>query len=489
VRDKDALADRGFHRRIYRFGHAAARKLTLFPNWGKNFRSRVTNLDCSSQDDADPRASQAIGADRAQAPKRAAARDGWGHGSEFDVELSPAVHFAMHRAQCNGGSSQSYSSCGGKIMRNTLILAFAGIALLGCEHPTAPKVTTSADITPASSATTFSGEATVVQATIASGLVSPITLVHAGPLGESGGAEPATLLTVAITKEQTNNLLALNAEVGHASTVGQGNRSGAEATVATLSVDVAGNAIQATFLQALATAVCDAATGAVASGSSTINDLSINGLPYHVGTDKNQLILDLPALRVVANEQKTSGDAKNSDITVNALHVTAYTLNGLARGDPLADVVIASAHADIHCGLCTDQGNDFTTGGGWINGGAPPQARKYFAVAGGYKNGWWGHLTYSDKAADLRVKGTGVTWYQNTPTANGNLSTITGTGELPDGGVVFYTVRTEDNGEPGDMDTFHIKLTGAREYDSDTYGTGVLGGGNIQFHDRPSPCP
>src|SRR5206468_3304421 len=243
-----------------------------------------------------------------------------------------------------------------------------------------------------------------------------------------------------ISKEQTGGLISLGAEVGHAHTVGQGKQSRAQATVASLSVDVAGNQIGATFLQALASAACDAVGSASSTGSSVIADLVVNGTGYSVGTQSNQVIVDLPALRVVANEQtRKSGTASEGDITVNALHVTAYAVNlDGSSGPQLADVIIASAHADVHCGLCTDQGNDFTTGGGWITAGAPPQARKHFAVAGGYKNGQpWGHLTYLNKATGLRVKGTAVLSYTDTPTDRGGISrVIEGMGELADGSPV-----------------------------------------------------
>jgi hypothetical protein len=68
----------------------------------------------------------------------------------------------------------------------------------------------------------------------------------------------------------------------------------------------------------------------------------------------------------------------------------------------------------------------------------------------------------------------------NRKAGEGNVSTIVGRAELGNGTSGEYTVVVADNGEPGDADTFYIKL-------SDGYTSGgVLGGGNIQFHDRPS---
>jgi hypothetical protein len=42
-----------------------------------------------------------------------------------------------------------------------------------------------------------------------------------------------------------------------------------------------------------------------AGRTATVADLVINGTPYEVGTGPNQTILDIPALRIVANEQTT----------------------------------------------------------------------------------------------------------------------------------------------------------------------------------------
>lgn len=373
-------------------------------------------------------------------------------------------------------------------MKHSTLLLALGVVVAACERPTSPVMMPNADVVSATSATTFSGEATVVQARIAPiGVLGPIgiNLAPTGALPTSGGALNATLLQLSISKEQTAGLVSLDAEVGHAQTVGQGKQSRAQATVASLDLNVAGNQIGATFLEALASAVCDAVGGATTSGSSVITDLVVNGTGYSVGTEPNQVIVDLPTLRVIANEQtRKSGSASDGDITVNALHVTAYApnLDG-SRGAQLADVIIASAHADVHCGLCTDQGADFTTGGGWITAGAAPQARRYFAVAGGYKNTQpWGHLTYHDKATGLRVKGTGVLKYSNVPAENGTTSVIEGTGQLADGSPVRYTATVTDNGEPGDTDEFSIRLDNGYE------SGGVLGGGNIQFHQKPSRC-
>src|SRR5712692_10023041 len=139
-------------------------------------------------------------------------------------------------------------------------------------------------------AQTFSGQATVVKATV---LGTNTTLVDTGPLPSSGGALEASLLTA--------NVDGLSAEILDAATVGQGNASRAEASVTHLSLTVGGNTISADFLMATATAECNAG-GAIVSGGSEILGLVINGQSIVVGAPPNQTIL-LPNGQVVINEQ------------------------------------------------------------------------------------------------------------------------------------------------------------------------------------------
>ena len=304
--------------------------------------------------------------------------------------------------------------------------------------------------------TTFSGEATVVQATVVG--LPPIVLSDTGALDSTGGAREASLL-------DANVLGLLTAEVLHASTVGQGQRSSSEASVANVILTVGGNTISAGLLRARATAECHNGTASV-SGSSEIVDLVVNGQAIVVSGQPNQTI-SLPVGRVIINEQQSSVSGNTGDITVNALHVMV---------DGVADVIISSAHADITCGGPVCPGGDFVTGGGWIIG-TPSGAKGTFGVAGGLKNGaLWGHLTYIDHGTNMKVKGTGVTAYTVTgPTTRH----IEGTAEINGRSGFTYQVDVSDNGEPGRKDMFSITL-------SDGYSaSGLLIGGNIQLH---QPC-
>jgi hypothetical protein len=277
-------------------------------------------------------------------------------------------------------------------------------------------------------------------------------------LASSGGAAEDKLLSASVPG-------LLTATVLHATAVGQGQASRAEASVADVSLTVGGNTIGASFLMARANARCSNGKASV-SGSSHIAQLVINGKAITVSGSPNQTV-NLLVGKVIINEQSSTANS----MTVNALHV-------LIPG--VADVIVSSAHADITCGAaCPPAQGDFVTGGGWIlvNG-----SKANFGVAGGIKQqGLWGHLTYHDKGRDLKVKGTGVTGYVVVgPTTR----KITGTAEI-NGAAGTYEVWVTDNGEPGRSDIFKIKLSTG--YTAE----GTLDGGNIQLHGKPTSteCP
>ena len=352
-------------------------------------------------------------------------------------------------------------------MKRIALLALTASVLVSCEKPTGPTAYGPSAWLTSSSRTTFSGDARVIQATVLG--LPTIVVGEAGPLDESGGAKEFSLLT--ITPDQTGGILGAN--VVHATTVGQGNHSRAEASVADASLNVAGNTIQADVLSSRAEATCDGSGGASASGSSEVAGLAVNGTAIAVTGQPNQTETIGP-VTVVINEQSGSTNGNRADLTVNALHVTVSDPLG---GPPLADVVISSSHADIACAACSSPVGDFVTGGGWITGQSG--ARANFAVAGGLKNGaLWGHLTFIDHGSGLKVKGTGVTKYVKVDEVTRH---IEGTADI-NGSPGTYEVDVADNGEPGRNDTFKIGLSNGYA------ASGTLAGGNIQLHGE-SPCP
>jgi hypothetical protein len=283
-------------------------------------------------------------------------------------------------------------------------------------------------------------------------------LADTGPLPSSGGSQEASLLSASAPG-------LLSVEVLHASTIGQGDRSRSEASVASLNLTAAGNAVSSTFLMTRATAMCGSG-GASASGDSEIADVVVNGQPIVVTGQPNQSV-NLPGGGSVILNEQTSG--RPGDITVSALHVSVPRI---------VDVVVASAHADITCpppSQVTCDGGDFVTGGGWIT--TPSNGRGTFAVAGGIKNGgFWGHLEYIDHGTGMKVKGTGVTAYHVTGATSRH---IEGSAEI-DGVSGTYHVDVADIAEPGrGVDTFSITLSNGYT------AAGTLSGGNIQLH---TPC-
>ncbi len=86
-----------------------------------------------------------------------------------------------------------------------------------------------------------------------------------------------------------------------------------------------------------------------------------------------------------------------------------------------------------------------------------------------------GHLNYDDKEQDLHLVSDSIDSFTYDPSSN--QVTFTGRGRVGRD-LVFFTVRVQDNGEPGTADRFEITITGARTSSR----TGVLTQGNIQFH-------
>jgi hypothetical protein len=310
----------------------------------------------------------------------------------------------------------------------------------------------------------------VAKATLTPPLLPAMTLgpiADTGPLPSQGGSLENSLLTVNVPNPVDNSTL-LSGEVGHTATIGQGDRSRSEASVADINLNVAGNTITADFLMARAMAACGSG-GPSVSGSSELANVVIDGQAITVSGQPNPTIpLPNNAGSVVVNEQSSNVSGNSGSIDVNAVHI-------IVTG--FADIVIAHTHADITCaGQPNCSGGDFLTGGGWIN--TSSGARANFAVAGGIKNGaFWGHLLFVDHGTGLQVKGTGVTAYAGgaTPTTRH----IEGTDEIG-GSSGRYAIDAADNGEPGrGVDSVGLLLSNGYQ------ARGFLAGGNIQLH---QPC-
>src|SRR5713226_8472089 len=157
--------------------------------------------------------------------------------------------------------------------------------------------------------TAFSGQATVLRATV---LGNTVVVSDTGPLPSSGGALQASLLTVNVPGLAT-------AEAAHATTIGQGNHSDSEASVANLNLTVARNTITADLLMASAEAKCSNGAASV-TGSADIVSLVVNGQAISVSGQPNQTV-SLPVGQIIINEQSSSVSGNTGSITVNSLHV------------------------------------------------------------------------------------------------------------------------------------------------------------------------
>jgi hypothetical protein len=190
-----------------------------------------------------------------------------------------------------------------------------------------------AGIGTAQQSTTYKGEAAVASVK-ALGLVN-LSIDDTGPLPSSGGARSVELAHVDVPGLLDLHLL-------DASTNGANNQVNSAASVANVTLSVAGVYITASVLTSNATASCHPGS-ASAGGTSTIAALTVNGLSVNVTGQPNQTI-PLIVGSLVINEQisstTTSPNSSSADIVVNALHL---------RVDLLADVVISSSHAGMTC--------------------------------------------------------------------------------------------------------------------------------------------
>ena len=86
-----------------------------------------------------------------------------------------------------------------------------------------------------------------------------------------------------------------------------------------------------------------------------------------------------------------------------------------------------------------------------------------------------GHLNYQDNGEDIHLVSDSIDSFSYDPVMNE--VTFTGRGRI-ERDIVSFTVKVQDNGEPGTTDKFSIMITGART----SARSGVLTQGNIQFH-------
>ena len=301
--------------------------------------------------------------------------------------------------------------------------------------------------------TTFSGRAFAVSVTTP--LTGTLTFADTGQLPPQGGETDATVLSVQTQQAQADVLLSV--------TMGFDHNAKSQAAVADVTLlPGTSNQITADFLESHSLATC---TGV--SGDSEIVNLKLADQQITVTGERNQTISVGGVLTLVINEQVMSSSDGTQSITVNALHVSLVTELGVI------EVIVSSAHSDIHCGVSgAPMPKDFMTGGGYIviNGG-----RDNFGFVAGLKPGQTivsGHLNYIDHSSGDHLQSVDVTSY----TGSDFCRTFSGPGTV-NGQSVTFTVKACDNAEPGiGSDIFGIQLP------NDYSRSAALSGGNIQLH-------
>ena len=375
---------------------------------------------------------------------------------------------------------------------------------------------------PASAATTttFSGQAEVVKGSIPAVPLLPgllpctpqsaqyFCIVDTGPLSATqsveGGANEAALLCYpsgngcVITSpvgDPTGG--AVKARVLHAAVIAHGNQSRAEASVADLSLNVAGVGVTADFLTAQATAKCQSGTATV-SGSAEV--ARVNSQPVLVIGGQTVVVAETPNFDVLANappavaalfpagtkiiiNRQSSGPngSGGQQIDVTALYVNV---------PGVAELFIADVHADITCAAlpqCPGP-HAFVTSGGFIdNTGSDKQ---HFAAAARNMTNW-GHVLYRDSASgfSLHVKNPFGVVYSSFASlkadadAQGFNTSLLDSTKFQGGAIATWTdqgggkVLLVDEGEPGRSDYFQIIAPNAMT-------GGLLAGGNIQMHGK-----
>lgn len=173
-----------------------------------------------------------------------------------------------------------------------------------------------------STPTLFSGQATAVEGQV---LGVPIVLVDTGTVAPEGGTLEAHLLCYPSgpncalgLPDMTNG--ALSAEVLNATVIAQGHHSRARASVAELSLNVLGQSVSATLVEARASAECTDGQASIAAASELAH-LTINGQAIAITGEVNQTVpLPLGAGVVVINEQVAAVNSGTGDDRPRVAH-------------------------------------------------------------------------------------------------------------------------------------------------------------------------
>jgi hypothetical protein len=177
---------------------------------------------------------------------------------------------------------------------------------------------------PTTASSTVVGDASAAQVSLLAllGTTSTTALAGTGTLSGVNDARDASMVTGSVP--------ILSAETLSASSISWVDQVDSQASLTSLNMTVAGISITADSVLAQASQVL----GAAGTGSSTLSNLSINGVPVAVSGAPNRSVW-IPGGQLIINEQTISS---TGTAVVNALHVAI---------PGVADLVIASANAGI----------------------------------------------------------------------------------------------------------------------------------------------
>ncbi len=330
----------------------------------------------------------------------------------------------------------------------------------------------------AASSVSYSGRAIAFHVDgVTEPVAGPIVIGDTGPLPSAGGTLEQHATNVSIAGG------ALTIDTVDASTTGSGPQTVSETRLSGYHVhfitsDGEDVYIDAAYIAASADVSLNPGGKATAQASVTIQGLTVNGRAIAITGAPNQVV-DLPdaEVKLVINEQVRSAGKGEGDLAVAAVHFWICECMEGHFGVVSAGISGKGTPPEPEEHTCGK-----VTGGGWITG-TPSGAKGTFGVSGGIRRGaYWGHLTYVDHGANLKVESTAVTGFTVDSTdANARIITYNVT---INGVAGTATVRVSDNGEPGRNDTFGITLSTGYSAAGDLGGARP-GGGNIQIHKCP----
>jgi hypothetical protein len=196
-------------------------------------------------------------------------------------------------------------------------------------------------------------------------LSGPVLEVNSGPLpvtsGEAAPAYNSTRQSANVKVSASTNLLPIGTvlqtgllQVDAESQVPDTNEVFAAATVAAVQIKLAGLlpllGLQADAVSSRAQLVCPCRVGhPVMTGSSSLANAQLNLANVPAQPTPNTVLLNLTGLRVVLNEQILIISGFNTDLTVNAIHITLNALPIQGIGLVSGEVIVAQSRAHLQC--------------------------------------------------------------------------------------------------------------------------------------------